>query len=266
MAAPVKRWEAEDSAVETIYSRLSQLILDGELAPGSPVPQARLATELGTSRIPLREAMRMLHADGLLTLERNRRPRVASLVPAELDALYANRILIESLCCRLTAKQFRVAWARSATRHLGAMNTAVEADNVDSWERHHRAFHSVLRSGASRHLRQMAQDAADRSERYRRVLHRLDRQMWSMAGSAKHQHVLEACQTGDPEGAGRSIAVHLAEIARVLLRQLAPQHAAGGIAGALAMLGIEGDGTAPGRRPPEPSVSGDGEGSVGGVA
>jgi DNA-binding GntR family transcriptional regulator len=237
--APVKRWEADDSAVENIYSRLSQLILDGELAPGSSVPQARLASELGTSRIPLREAMRMLHADGLLTLERNRRPRVAGLVPAELDALYANRILIESLCCRLSAQQLRPAWARSATRHLEAMNTAVAANQVDVWERHHRAFHAVLRSGASRNLRRMAQDAADRSERYRRVLQRLDRQMWSMAGSGKHQHVLDACQSGDPEHAGRTIAVHLAEIARVLLHQLAPQHPAAGIAGALAMLGIE---------------------------
>lgn len=265
MAAPVKRWEAEDSAVETIYSRLSQLILDGELAPGSPVPQARLASELGTSRIPLREAMRMLHADGLLTLERNRRPRVASLVPAELDALYANRILIESLCCRLSAKQFRASWARSAARHLAAMNTAVEADNVDSWERHHRAFHSVLRSGASRHLRQMAQDAADRSERYRRVVQRLDRQLWSRAGSGQHQHVLDACQTGDPERAGRAIAVHLAEIARVLFRQLAPQHAAGGIAGALAMLGIEADGAPPVREASQGNVSRQGEAPVGGV-
>jgi DNA-binding GntR family transcriptional regulator len=63
--------------------------------------------------------------------------------------------------------------------------------------------------------------------------------MWSLAGSGKHQHVLDACQSGDPEHAGRTIAVHLAEIARVLLHQLAPQHSAAGIAGALAMLGIE---------------------------
>jgi DNA-binding GntR family transcriptional regulator len=234
--------------VEAIYDRLSHLILDGELAPGSLVPQARLATELGTSRIPLREAMRMLHADGLLTLERNRRPRVASLVPAELDALYANRILVESLCCRLSAERLRPASLRSADRHLDAMNDAVEADHVDAWERHHRSFHAALRGGASKNLRQMAQDAADRSERYRRVLQRLDRQMWSMAGSAKHQHLLDACRSGDPDRAGRGIAIHLAEVARGLLGQLAPQHPAGGIAGALAMLGIEAEsgGSSPG--------------------
>jgi len=64
-----------------------EMLLNGDLPPGSPISQVKLARELGVSATPLREAMRLLQAEGLLVAEHNRRARVASIDPADIDAL-----------------------------------------------------------------------------------------------------------------------------------------------------------------------------------
>src|SRR5581483_9108070 len=53
---------------QAIAARLREAILDGRLAPGTPIRQEALAQQLGTSRIPVREALRQLESEGLLTL------------------------------------------------------------------------------------------------------------------------------------------------------------------------------------------------------
>src|SRR5690348_6275476 len=88
--------------VQGIYGRLRDEILGGDLAPGEVLNQVHLARRLGVSRTPLREALRMLQAEGLVRSEHQRRMRVISVDPAEIDALYAERILLESLGIALT--------------------------------------------------------------------------------------------------------------------------------------------------------------------
>ena len=64
---------------EWIYSQLKEMITSGELTSGSRLPLAPLAEQFGTSEIPVREAMRMLHRDGLVTIESHRGATVASV-------------------------------------------------------------------------------------------------------------------------------------------------------------------------------------------
>src|SRR3954453_20031039 len=89
------------SNTEDVYVRLRDMLLNGDLRPGTPISQVRLARELGVSATPLREAMRLLQAEGLLVAEHNRRSRVAPMDPKDIDAVYASRILIEALAIRL---------------------------------------------------------------------------------------------------------------------------------------------------------------------
>jgi GntR family transcriptional regulator, rspAB operon transcriptional repressor len=58
---------------EDVYDRIRNAILDGELAPGAVMSQVALAEELGISRTPLREALRLLQGEGLVDAEPNRR-------------------------------------------------------------------------------------------------------------------------------------------------------------------------------------------------
>ena len=74
--------DANVSNTQDVYLRLREMLLNGEIVPGTAISQVKLARELGVSTTPLREAMRLLQAEGLLIAEHNRRMRVAPLDPA----------------------------------------------------------------------------------------------------------------------------------------------------------------------------------------
>src|SRR6202162_6569657 len=84
-------------AIPHVHTYLRECILDGTLSPGTKLSQVSLAAQLGISRTPLREVLRMLQEEGLVEIEPNQRTRVAGLDPEELDAVYASRILLENV-------------------------------------------------------------------------------------------------------------------------------------------------------------------------
>src|SRR5262249_61656538 len=100
-------WGVERAA-GVVRARLRSAILGGDPAPTAPLSQVRLAARLGVSRPPLREALRMLQREGLIDSEPNRRVRVAKLSLADLEQLYAGRVLIEALAVRLTVPAYTV--------------------------------------------------------------------------------------------------------------------------------------------------------------
>jgi GntR family transcriptional regulator, rspAB operon transcriptional repressor len=69
------------------YEQLRSKILLGELAPGATFSQVQLASQLGISRTPLREAVRLLQTEGLLDSEPNRRVRVSPLTTEDFEDL-----------------------------------------------------------------------------------------------------------------------------------------------------------------------------------
>ena len=75
-------------SVPPLHAYLRSCILDGRLPPGTKLSQATLADQLGVSRTPMREVLRMLQEEGLVTSEPNQRMRVAGLDPVELDSDY----------------------------------------------------------------------------------------------------------------------------------------------------------------------------------
>lgn len=87
---------------ERIAAHLREAILNGELAPGSRIRQEEIAERLGTSRLPVREALRMLETEGLTQLEANKSARVPALDRDELDTVYEMRERIETLALRLS--------------------------------------------------------------------------------------------------------------------------------------------------------------------
>src|SRR5215475_14503790 len=100
---------APELSTEVVHDRLRRAILRGELDPKVPISQVQLAARLGVSRTPLREALRMLQREGLIDSEPNRRVRVAELSLADLEQLYAARVLIEALAVRMTVPAYTAA-------------------------------------------------------------------------------------------------------------------------------------------------------------
>ena len=113
-----------ENGVTPLYTRLRTMIFDGAFPPGSMLSQVKLAESLGVSRIPLREALRMLQKDGLIEAEHNQRVRVPSFEPAIVDSLYASRILLEALGIRLTVPRIDQADVQALKHTLAELNEA----------------------------------------------------------------------------------------------------------------------------------------------
>jgi DNA-binding GntR family transcriptional regulator len=207
----------------TVYERLRKQILDGTIPPGTVVPQLHLARELGVSRTPLREALRRLQEEGLVTAERHRRPRVATFDPDELESIYASRILLEALAMTLTAPLLTEGELDDLEQAIGEMDAAMARGELDVWETAHRRFHDQL-VAHSGYLVETLRGLADRAYRYRRMYYMEsdDRQRYTL-GQADHRAILEACRARDAAEAARQLARHLGRTVIGILTDVSPE-------------------------------------------
>jgi len=125
---------AQTDTVDQVHQVLRTMILDGSLAPGVIVSQVSLARQLGVSRTPLREALRLLQHEGLIEAEQRRRPRITPVEPPAIDALYADRILTEALGISLTVPLLRAADLDALQEALKAMSGFLAKQEFDQWQ------------------------------------------------------------------------------------------------------------------------------------
>ena len=85
------------AASQRVADHLRAAILGGDIGPGERVRQEEIAQLLGSSRLPVREALRMLEAEGLIEHEANKGARVPRLGPHEVDTIYQMRERLEPL-------------------------------------------------------------------------------------------------------------------------------------------------------------------------
>src|SRR2546422_9664275 len=136
--------EFDRSGVQFVLDELRRAILRGALAPGQEISQVQLARQLGVSRTPLREALRMLQREGLIESEPNRRVRVSRMSLTEVEQLYAMRVMLETFGLRLSFRSFTDADKRTAESCLVTLEKLAGEGDLDAWEAAHRTFHELL--------------------------------------------------------------------------------------------------------------------------
>jgi DNA-binding GntR family transcriptional regulator len=211
-------------AIPYLHAYLRECILDGRIPPGAKLPQLALAKQLGVSRTPLREALRMLQEEGYVEFEPNQRMRVADLDPVELDADYACRIVLETLALSMTLEAIGSRQRREARRLLTAMRRAARIGDLPGWFEAHHAYHRVLTAGAGEPLLRTLQSLEDRSVRYIRIYQQSEPASWQTAGDVEHAAILDALTTGDDRAALSGLAHHLARTALRVLSDCAPDY------------------------------------------
>jgi DNA-binding GntR family transcriptional regulator len=211
-------------AIPVLHEYLRKCVLDGTLTPGTKLSQVALADQLGVSRTPLREVLRMLQEEGLVEIEPNQRTRVAGLDPQELDEVYATRILLETLALSMTLDQFTTRVQREAKALLTAMRRAARSGDFQLWFDSHAQFHRLMTAGAGAALRRQLTAFADRSIRYIRIYQISDPTSWQAAGDVEHAAILEALIEHDGRAALQRLARHLARTAERVLADCAPDY------------------------------------------
>jgi DNA-binding GntR family transcriptional regulator len=223
-------------AIPYVHAYLRECILDGTLTPGTKLSQVTLAEQLGISRTPLREVLRMLQEEGLVAIEPNQRTRVAGLDPQELDDTYACRILMETLALSMTMDTFGPDGRKEARRLLAAMRRAAKTGDFDAWFAAHADYHRLITAGAGEVLQRQLKAFADRTIRYIRIYQLSDPNSWQAAGDVEHEQILEALIAGDEQGALNGMAHHLARTALRVLTDCAPEYVPVAVPRAVALI------------------------------
>jgi len=132
------------SITSQLIVRFRERILAGTYAPGSALRQDSLASEFGTSKIPVREALVQLQSEGLVDIFPNRGFQVRPLAAAELDEIFSLRLQIEPIAVARGAKLAAPADQIAARGALDQLNDALAAEEFGASGQLNRAFHLLL--------------------------------------------------------------------------------------------------------------------------
>jgi DNA-binding GntR family transcriptional regulator len=202
------------TSAEEAVNELRRRILSGSLAAGTKLHQEHLASSLGMSRIPIRDAIRTLVAEGLVLQFPRRTAVVAPISADDLTELYEIRIAIEPEASALAVPNVRPADLMSMRALLQVMDTTHEHPVwLDTNDEFHRALYR--RSGRPRMVVLLDQARAQ-TRRYTAV--RLDSGQPGL--HAEHQLILAAVERRDPAAVRALVQAHLVSAYSILRHQI----------------------------------------------
>lgn len=204
---------------ERAASRLRTLIVRGELGPGEPLNEAGLSEALGVSRTPLREALKLLAAEGLVQLRLNRSGVVAPLKAEELVDLFEavsgiERVAAELAAVRMTEQDLEKLeqLQERMERHHGSKRLK---DYFEINQQVHSAIVAAARNEAIKAAHNWLLARAERA----RFLALSFQGRWEESVE-EHRQVLSALAARDGEKAGRLLAAHVLRTGHVVVSLL----------------------------------------------
>lgn len=197
----------DGAAGQRIADQLRDGILRGDYPPGTRIRQEDLAEEFGASRLPVREALRMLELDGLVTLVANTGAWVSHLSLAECEELYQIRERIEPLLLRYSLPNLDEA---TLTRLASLADQMQSGSSVEQFLHLDREFHLLAYEGATTTvLGETVQRLWNSTQHYRRAFTTLIGPDGNRAVHYEHQLLVGALVRGDIEDAARVLYGHI---------------------------------------------------------
>jgi DNA-binding GntR family transcriptional regulator len=204
------------TVAEAVADTLRMRILSGDLGEGEQLRQEVLAAELGVSRIPLREAFRLLEGEGLITIAPHRGAVVAVRSPEEIGELFDLRVLLEPDILRHAIPKLTERDLREAGDILAGYNKALAARDVEAWGRLNTQFHLALYRPAERpRSLALVRSLLDQTDGYTRM------QLLLTGGQSRaqreHTELLELCRARKTTAAAKLVEDHVREAGRSLV-------------------------------------------------
>jgi DNA-binding GntR family transcriptional regulator len=217
MNRPIERRTIAAEAAEILRQR----ILSGDLRAGQPIRQEQIAQEMGVSRIPLREALKQLEAEGFVTIAPHKGAVVSTLSAEEAEELFALRLQLELWLLREAIPRMREA----DFAHLDAIIDESRApDNLARWGELNWQFHEALYHPAGRPLSlRFLKRIHDNLDRYLRLQIAITRD-WDRA-YRDHQDLVVLSRERNVEAALVLLENHILGTAKALSSTLAKRSA-----------------------------------------
>jgi len=136
---------------QLVVETLREKILSGEIKAGQPLRQAALAEELNVSRIPVREALLQLEAEGLVSFEPHKGATATELSAAQVDELFELRAMLEAELLAASIPNLSEENLEEAHQLLQKLGKALGKENAaNTWSELNSDYHNCLYSGANR--------------------------------------------------------------------------------------------------------------------
>lgn len=215
--------ESIQSVSEALYGQLRAGILSGDFPPGQVLRQEELSRRFGASRVPLREAMTRLGAEGLVVLRPRRGYAVPSLEKSEILEIFELRAVVEEHLAGIAAKMRTAKDLAAVLQSLNRMEriAAQTPNQTDRWLDANAEFHTRLLAAAHRrHAGRFASMLRDQVEPYIRIEIGLTKEV--MQASKEHRQMYRALEAGDALLLRRLCKQHCKNTASRLIKAVAP--------------------------------------------
>jgi len=208
---------------EALVDSLRDEIIQGDLVPGQKLRLEEIAARFEVSTMPVREALRDLEAEGLVTIFPHRGAVVTQLSPADLQDIYEIRGTLEALGARLAVPHMTEAVIAELTAIIEEMDSHID-EVVNLVKLNHR-FHSVLYAPSDRkHLCDLVITLRYRTQHYLRAY--IDQLGRMPEAQQEHRAVLEACKAGNADLAASLMYEHVVKVGNAIVEHVRQQEEA----------------------------------------
>lgn len=215
---PEMRIERQSLAYE-VAKRLSQLIEDGRLAPGTRLIEIDLAKQMGVSRGPLREALRILETMALVETVPGKGSYVAALSRADAEDVYSLRILLEEEAARLAATRAGDEDIEALKEIYTSLIKADEDQDYTLLAGEDILFHQkIWELAGNRLMKQVLDSLVNQTRRYRSLQTHLYQS--HLAGLPEHEEIVDAIEKRNPIKAAAAMRKHMTIAAEVGIQNL----------------------------------------------
>ena len=191
-----------------LVGQLRRMITAGELRPGQKIPEQALCERFGVSRTPLREALKVLAAEGILQLLPRRGAVVARLTQDEIDELFPVMAALEGLAGELAARRATDAQIAEAEALHQRMMAQYRKGDEPAYLRANRAIHeAIFEMAGNATLRLLYQQILTRIHSCRFVV-RKSAENWRRAVE-EHEQIMAALAARDPRRLGSLLRRHV---------------------------------------------------------
>ena len=201
---------------EQIAAEIRGEILNGRLKSGKPLRQDDIAAKFGVSKIPVREALFQLKAEGLVTFVPNKGAAVSVLSPKEAEEIYTMRIALETAALERAIPNLTIRNLTEAEELLTAID---QEEKIEQWGELNWLFHATLYAPADMpRMIEWIQALHINVARYLIVY--LEGMNYQKVSQREHRELLDACRHGDILRAKSILVEHLESASRQLVKFL----------------------------------------------
>lgn len=203
---------------EMVYEELKMQILTGAIVPGTRMMEVELAKEIGVSRTPIREAIRKLEKEGLVTIEPRRGAYASQISTEDMVEILEVRQNMEGLAAFFAASRMQPEQLTELKEISEHYNAAVQSGDMEEMIKHDTRFHRIIvESCNNKILVQMIEQLQELVLRFRYIYYDNFRRAENMP--EEHQLILDAIESGNAEAARNAADVHIDRLKELVIRE-----------------------------------------------